>query len=183
MSVSEIYVDKKSRAEGSVAIPLPSKKVFAKDPYNLLAQRAGFSEVAEIRATKLISEERSRLLKALGFEEISIVDYEIWKKFLPTGYGYAPSDRRWWNGARGSYKFDYPPVPILEWIGEVLEGGMFSGLEIRTTEAVVTPKNLDPALFGVLSDPTQIFLLARWGESDANLITFEEIKQLVLAKK
>lgn len=116
-------------------------------------------------------------------------DRVVWEKWLPTGYitpkfGDEPTwgDRSVVEGGVtwGSYAY-YEGVPshIRKLIASAMP--LFTRLEIRTPEKQAV-EVMDPALFGHIEHANgdrDIVLLARWGESDANWLSFDDVKDIV----
>lgn len=93
----------------------------------------------------------------------------IWKAFLPTTYADSRSDGR----KLRDYHFDRIPSPVLKAWSVHKKSGVFDSFEIWTPEREQT----DPILIGVVGRAR--YLLARWGESDANLLSWEDVKRTV----
>ncbi len=92
----------------------------------------------------------------------------IWRAWLPTAYTDIKDDQ---NYGLADYNFDRIPSPVLKMWQKHRESGLFERFEIWTPE-IVQP---DPILVGVVGRVR--YLLARWGESDANLVSFDDIKR------
>jgi len=116
-------------------------------------------------------------IRALRRKKITtppLADHElaVWCAWLPTEYrsGYGLT----------SYEFDKPPIHVLEKWVEWDEANVFDVFAIRTPETRMPYPQTDPALFGIREEDKDVehyWLLARWGESDEDLISFEQIKQ------
>ncbi len=125
--------------------------------------------------------------KAHELMPLTTEEYGIWQDFLPAGYVNSRDifpERQW--PRRGHWEnythFEGVPTHVRELIRDTK--GVFTTLEIRTPEK--RPQGLpDPALFGhvVLGNSIRTFLLARWAESDANFLTFEDVKKVVEIRK
>lgn len=124
--------------------------------------------------------------KVRGVESISQSDRKVWEAWLPTGYVSTCLDQLSVKGGRSWAEFDYHdgvPMCVRELIKEAEP--LFSFLEIRTPEK--SPVNImDSALFGHIDHPNgerDVVLLARWGESGANFLVFDDIKRIVKARR
>ncbi len=96
----------------------------------------------------------------------------IWRAWLPTAYAEHLRTAHH-GGFLKYYDFDKIPGPVLKIWQKHRESGLFQSFEIWTPEF----HKMDPVLVGVSG--TSYHLLARWGESDAQLISFSEIKKKV----
>ncbi len=121
-------------------------------------------QAVTIRAD-LATIERGRLITTAPMTPAELT---IWRAWLPTVYNDLGIDR---TQQLANYNFDRIPQPVLKiWEKHKLSGA-FERFEIWTPE-VVQP---DPILVGV--NGRMRHLLARWGESDANLVSFDDIKK------
>jgi len=102
----------------------------------------------------------------LGSRPLAQWEMNIWQWWLPTRYS---------DGHYGfsNYTYDEMPLEVMEHLPEWRK--RFANLIIATPERIAP--SFDPALFGQRSGLT--FLLARWGESDASLLSFKEIARRV----
>lgn len=127
--------------------------------------------------------------EARGLTPLSVEDRAAWVAWLPTAYATTENevDHRWgfWLGEERvqdlrEYRYhEGVPAHVRQLMEQVK--GIFSRLEIRTPEKQPILV-LDPVLFGHIEHPdgrSEIYTLARWGESDVNLISLEEIKQII----
>ncbi len=155
-----------------------------------------FQDEEKVRISNVIAWCKARELRPL-----SDADRDVWTEWLPTGY-YSKSrkekesnngQRYVWDlqfnlsdrGAKGWAEYSYyegVPAHVRRLIVEVKD--LFTRLEIRTPEKQPVPV-MDPVLFGHIEHPNgdrDIVPLARWGESDANLVTFDDIKRIVAVR-
>ncbi|MEN9413450.1 MAG: hypothetical protein RLZZ342_537 [Candidatus Parcubacteria bacterium] len=127
------------------------------------ATKLGLSSQVSLLSAEISALERGRLLSA---PPLSADEQTIWRAWLPTVY---TEDGR--SGHRFSnYNFDRIPLPVLKTWEQHKQSGSFEAFEIWTPEK----KMPDPILVGVNGNARH--LLARWGESDANLVSFDDIK-------
>ncbi len=122
---------------------------------------------AQASATKLeiaTVKARARIVA----EPLSPEEIVIWKAWLPTAYS---TNTDGWRNMK-NYAFDRIPMPVVEQWKRHKESGLFDAFEIWTPEDSVVVD--DPILVGVAGNNR--YLLARWGETDANLVTFADIK-------
>lgn len=95
----------------------------------------------------------------------------IWGAWLPTVY----SDSSWIPKSKlADYNFDRIPQPVLKQWKKHRDSGLFDEFEIWAPEV----QQPDPVLVGVIG--SRRYLLARWGESDANLVSFDDIKKILV---
>lgn len=127
----------------------------------LAAEEVGVGGEADRLRRELLTIEKGGLLTTPPLTEDEM---RIWSAWLPTKYTS--------NVGRGldHYNFDRIPGPVLKKWQAHKKAGDFDSYEIWTPE-VHRP---DPILLGVNGNARH--LIARWGESDANLMTFEDIK-------
>ena len=92
----------------------------------------------------------------------------IWRAWLPTAYTDIGNDK---HHQLANYHFDRIPKPVLKLWQKHKESGLFERFEIWTPEN----HHPDPILVGVNGNARH--LLARWDESDANLVSFDDIKR------
>lgn len=130
------------------------------------AENLGLSVQAAAIIADIATIERGRLITTAPMSDTELV---IWRAWLPTAY----TD----NGDQNSrhkladYQFDRVPGPVLKAWEKYKQSGMFERFEIWTPEV----QQPDPILVGVNGNSRH--LLARWGESDANLMSFDDIKR------
>lgn len=98
---------------------------------------------------------------------LSDAELTIWRAWLPTVY----ADNADKHHRLADYHFDRIPSPVLKMWKKHKESGFFECFEIWTPE----DHQSDPILIGV--NGTSRHLLARWGESDANFVSFADIKR------
>ena len=96
------------------------------------------------------------------FPKLSPAQLNVWRAWLPATY---------YKRNLSEYRFDIIPVHVLELWKQCKKLEIFDCFEIWTPEKHAP----DPVLVGTLGE--DYYLLARWSESDENLISFEEIKQ------
>lgn len=127
------------------------------------AQNLGLD--AQVRAIKvdLTTAERSLLIKTPPMTDAEVT---IWQAWLPRAY---TAEDPFYSLDR--YNFDRIPMPVLKVWEAHKQSGIFERFEIWTPEN----NDPDPILVGVNGNARH--LLARWGESDANLVSFDDIKQ------
>jgi hypothetical protein len=138
-------------------------------------------DLRRVSTTKAIEWCKSRDLTPLTEEEL-----DIWSSWLPTAYW---SNENFSVDAWRSQSFDrysyHEGVPMHVRQLMLKAKKVFDVLEIRTPEKK-SLNDMDPALFGHIVHPNNerdVVLLARWAESDANFISFEEIRDIVIAKR
>ncbi len=146
------------------------------------------SDAEDIGMTGLATQDRDKVLhlrtigwcEAHGLQPLTDDELSVWQAWLPTEYtSWDNGERRDW--ARYRY-FEGVPASVRARIKEALS--LFSVLEIRTPERQPRPM-FDPILLGHIDHPNGVrdtVLLARWGESDANFLSFENIKAIVAAR-
>lgn len=113
----------------------------------------------------LATVERGRLITTPPMTNTELI---IWQAWLPTIYSDVTDDNR---HQLANYHFDRVPSPVLKMWQKHKESGAFERFEIWTPE---NPRP-DPILVGVNGNARH--LLARWGESDADLVSFDDIKR------
>lgn len=130
-----------------------------------LAEELGLTAQTGILRRDLQRAERA----VLDASPLTHDEYMIWCEFLPTAYNFGAKAHEYWSGR--NYEYDRIPMPVLEkWLACRKEG-LYDAYEIRTPEI----KNVDPILLGIRDG--HYYMLARWAESDVNLITFAGIKR------
>lgn len=140
-----------------------------------LAHLAGLNALGQAERTALHAEKALAWCKANELPLLSKEDIWVWHRWLPTSY----------YGSEGLDKYNYHegvPVHVRRLMANVR--GIFTALEIRTPERLVSS---DPVLFGVIKwaersgerPRVERVVLARWAESDANYVSFEDIKTIV----
>lgn len=108
--------------------------------------------------------ERGRLITTPPLTDAELT---IWRAWLPKVYTDIVGDAN----QLAKYNFDRIPKPVLKLWQKHKESGAFERFEIWTPEN----DQPDPILIGV--NGNTMHLLARWGESDVNLVTFDDIKR------
>lgn len=121
------------------------------------------AQSASIKAD-IATVERSRLITTTPMTDTELT---IWRAWLPTAYTDIGDDKR---HQLANYHFDRIPQPVLKMWEKHKQSGAFERFEIWTPEN----HQPDPILVGVNGNARH--LLARWGESDANLVSFDDIK-------
>lgn len=131
------------------------------------AEKLGLAAQAAAITADIATIERGRLITTPPMSDTELV---IWRAWLPTAY----TDNGDQNGRHklADYQFDRVPSPVLKAWEEHKQSGTFERFEIWTPELITQP---DPILVGVNGNSRH--LLARWGESDANLVSFDDIKR------
>lgn len=119
-----------------------------------------------------IKKEKSPVLDTPAMTSDEMV---IWRAFLPTAYWYQQRDM-YGSGDAQRYEYDAIPYPVLAKWQECRNEGLFDTYEIWSPEI----KNIDPALVGYVGE--RCYMLARWAESDANLVTFTDIKRELVGR-
>ena len=123
-----------------------------------------------------ISAEISTISHNVATPPMSEDEIAIWRAFLPTAYTEA---HRNVANTIAKYSFDRIPGNVLDAWAKHRKAGSFERYEIWTAERSA-PVVYDPILIGVNGNAH--FLLARWGESDANLVSFDDIKREVVRR-
>ncbi len=149
-----------------------------------LASEIGLPGIAHQDIQKVETLRALQWCKDHELAPLSEEDYGVWQDFLPSGY---VNNRKIsfgsWHGEWEKYAyFEGVPLYVRKLIRDTKD--VFTTLEIRTPEK--RPQGLpDPALFGhvVTGNTVKTFLLARWAESDANFLTFEDVKAVVGIRK
>ncbi len=177
---TEIYLNKSELSQVSVQDQIAEERELVTKEIALAAKLAndiGMTALAKADCLQLLRPAQERWAKLANLEPLTHEEYNVWCQWLPTGYrtdllrDYHAIKQ--WN----SYAFDFMPISVRDLIKTVQDQGIFEILEIRTPEKVTIP---DPALFGWIGNKQ--YLLARWGESDENLITFEQVKRGLTAR-
>jgi hypothetical protein len=165
-------------------------------------------ETDEVLIPLLRAERLNVVIEQLGMAPLSALDYALWAVFLPTSYfshssgawpapavireGLKEHDGYYYLAQRSNQRseYDWPGKFPQHWAGYVYEDGMpmnvrlliarlrpvFDAFEIRTPEQY-RPGG-DPGLFGWIGRAA--FLLARWGKTDSNLFSFEDVRDVIL---
>jgi len=126
----------------------------------------GLKAQVELLSKEKVTIERGGLITSPPLSEDEIT---IWRAWLPTVY---TSDETRGGVSLGRYSFDRVPLLVLKIWREHERKATFESYEIWTPESIEYP---DPVLVGKLGNNT--YLLARWGESDASLVSFDDIKR------
>lgn len=135
----------------------------------LAAEEVGLTAEATLLKAELSAVEKGGLITA---SPLTADECAIWGAWLPTSYGDVVGTWR----SLAHYSFDRVPAPVLKKWQAHKAAGDFEHYEIWTPERHIP----DPILIGV--NGTMRHLLARWGESDANLVTFDDIKKKLLVR-
>lgn len=122
------------------------------------------AQVASLKAD-IATVECGRLITTAPLTDAELT---IWRAWLPTAYTDVGDDR---HHQLANYHFDRIPQPVLKCWQKHKKAGLFERFEIWTPEN----HKPDPILVGVNGNARH--LLARWGESDANLVSFDDIKR------
>jgi hypothetical protein len=141
-----------------------------------LAYRLGLHEQERFFARDIELLEKPKLT----IDPMSADEKQIWNAFLPKTYEYyPPTDSSYGNkydyrggGSAVQYSFDRIPHPVLAKWNECVEQKLFDKYEIWTPEKVSMP---DPVLVGYIGE--RCYMVARWAESDANLVDISTIKR------
>lgn len=129
------------------------------------AGNLGLVALANSIKADIITLERGSLITTAPMSDTELT---IWSGWLPTVYSDITDDK---NLQLANYHFDRIPSPVLKMWEKHKQSGLFERFEIWTPE-ILQP---DPILVGVNGNTKH--LLARWGESDANLVSFDDIKR------
>lgn len=175
--VSEVYADSQVMQVGLLS-NVDEAVITELKQGERLAHRMGMPNMASVDEVTLLKDFRLTYVQRLRLKPMSSEEWKIWTEWLPTSYRsdgniYGQARHEWRN-----YSFDRIPLRVRELIVHCQEQKVFEWLEIRTQEYKY--KN-DPALFGWLDGKT--YLLARWGESDGKMLSFEDIKEGLKARK
>lgn len=168
MSFCELFAIEPNNAEQSDAL---LADLASQEKRKALLEVVGLSGQASSVATQVAAMQSRNRIATLP---MSPAELAVWGAYLPTVY--AEKDQ---HGKRllGQYVFDLIPNPVLAQWEAHKQSGLFEGFEIWTPEAISCP---DPILVGIAGDAR--YLLARWGESDANVVTFEDIRTELKAR-
>ena len=131
-----------------------------------LAQNLGLEAQLKILSGDLLYCQNRFYTESMSEDEI-----KIWKRFLPTTYYSDPPNI--YERTITNYKFDRIPHPVLSKWKDCKNQGYFSRYEIWTTER----PNEDPMLVGYVGN--RCYMVARWAESDANLVSFSDVKSII----
>lgn len=129
------------------------------------AQNLGLAVQAVSISADIATIERGKLITTPPMTDNELV---IWNAWLPTIYSDVTEVEQ---HQLANYDFDSIPSPVLRLWEKHKESGLFERFEVWTPR-IIQP---DPILVGVNGNARH--LLARWGESDANLVSFEDIKR------
>lgn len=129
------------------------------------AQNLGLDAQVEAIKMDIATVERGGLIMTPPMTDSELT---IWRAWLPTAYTDIDDDKR---HQLANYHFDRIPQPVLKVWEKHKQSGVFERFEIWTPEN----HQPDPILVGVNGNARH--LLARWGESDANLVSFDDIKR------
>jgi hypothetical protein len=162
MSKHELFViDRKPELnnEEQARVEYLREKLSAAESLGLKAQARNIeADVATV--------ERGRLITTAPMSETELT---IWRAWLPTTYDTLKT-YAFGHHKLADYNYDHIPSPVLKMWKQHKESGAFERFEIWSPE-----KWPDPILIGVNGNAKH--LLARWGESDANLVSFDDIKR------
>ncbi|TSC68803.1 MAG: hypothetical protein G01um101456_477 [Parcubacteria group bacterium Gr01-1014_56] len=134
------------------------------------AKSLGLKAQAGSIKTDITTIERGRLITTPPLTDSEMT---IWRAWLPTAYTDIQDNQRHWLV---DYNYDRIPSPVLKMWQKYKKSGLFERFEIWTPE-ISQP---DPILVGVNGHSR--YLLARWGESDANLVSFDDIKRELMRR-
>lgn len=112
----------------------------------------------------------------LDIDPMTPEEIAIWRLFLPTAYDFSYPKGHHWEGG-GTYNYDRIPYPVLEKWAKLVDDKVFDRFQIWTPEEQVTP---DPVLVGYIGE--RCYMIARWAESDANLIDISGVKRFLFSK-
>jgi hypothetical protein len=153
-------IEEEYEARAKLAQKLGLMKLYCQEHDNLAAYKA-----------RLWCEEN-------GLQLLSDEEYRFWSRWLPTVYTSVPVEYVGYGTVRPLIDYaHHEGVPLHVRQLMIKLSDVFS-FEIRTPEKM---QATDPALFGVLKfdKGRKRVLLARWAESDANHVGFEDIKAIV----
>jgi hypothetical protein len=129
-----------------------------------LAERLGLCAQVEVLKTDL----RSLKSGVVSLPVMSKEEIAIWRAFLPNTYGTDYPNNAGTPISR--YRFDRIPHSVLEQWAYCKDNELFNEYQIWTPEVAV----VDPVLVGLCGENHH--MIARWSESDANLLSLEDIK-------
>jgi len=134
-----------------------------------LADELGLDAQVKILKREIVTEEKIQLtVPPMSPEEVA-----IWRAFLPTSYGSGYGN---YSRNIGDYSFDRIPLPVLERWNQTKQERIYDSFEIWTPEKLEV---VDPILVGTIGP--RYYMLARWAESDANLVSIDTIKKKLFA--
>lgn len=166
---------------GSVVANHDDPEIAARVKYLHEKQELAF-KMGLSRQHALVSDEIERLTKPhLSIDPMDPDEILIWQAFLPTSYnGYPTKDKNGYysftnhgNYSISSYHFDKIPYPVLQKLYGCMEAELYDRYEIWTPEIPVP----DPMLVGIRGEKT--YMIARWAESDSNLVTINTVKTML----
>lgn len=130
------------------------------------AQSLGLKAQVKAIKSELTSLQKGSLIATAPMSKAELL---IWGAWLPTAYLDHPNED---IGEKklSEYEFDRIPSPVLKIWKHHKDAKNFERFEIWTPEDA----RPDPILIGVNGNTRH--LLARWGESDANLVSLDDIK-------
>jgi hypothetical protein len=162
-----------------VLMPDDFEEKLALDEYReacKLSSELGMSGLAKMDADTILAHHRPAIVERLDLKPMSAHEMKVWSRWLPSIYSDDQEAFQQFFGRRikslSDYKYDFVPLSVRRIISQFKQTPVFDCLFVATPEKVKRP---DPALFGQLGD--KVYLLARWGESDEALISFEEIEK------
>lgn len=127
---------------------------------------------------RIIDRETQR--RRIDTKPMTVEEFRVWSAWLPAVYGEFTHHRtlpaRRFAGFIESYSYDSIPLPVLKLWKHCRDNNLFETYEIWTPARLHVN---DPALIGRLGSAR--YLLARWGESDANWLSYEDIRAIVNA--
>jgi hypothetical protein len=163
-SVYQLFMEAPKRVEKADA-----QRIAYLEEKQKLAMTIGLSSQAVMIAHEITREKAPTLdTPPLTKDEIM-----IWRSFLPTEYAYFPNSH---YGKASEYRYDAIPHPVMAKWKECIDEGVFTKYEIWTPEV----RNTDPALVGYIGE--HCYMLARWAESDANFVTFGDVKRKLVGR-
>ena len=124
----------------------------------------------------LLNTKNNKIQTDFAHCKVSKEDYAIWRKFCPGLYSTLIDQRYYYERHISRYIFDSIPPPVLKHWNYIKQNYDFDFFEIRTREAT-TPYS-DPLLFGHLGQ--DIFLLARWDSESPDMLSFEQVKAIIM---
>lgn len=160
----------------SITTPMTDDESRILDEWNLasaLAERLGMKELVKQDGIRILRPIRTAHASAMGLTPISNEELALWGKWLPTSYRTDVTRANMYDRPWEAYQFDPIPIAIRERIATIREQQLFEVLEIRTPEQTYIHE--DPVFFGWIG--SDAYLVARWAESDASLLTIDQLQQ------
>lgn len=137
------------------------------------AQSLGLKTQVQSLRRKLVSVKKGGRIATLPMTKNEVL---IWGVWLPMTYKDRSDRHNEYERQLSEYGFDQIPGHVLKLWKKYKEQKLFQRFEIWTPE---NPRP-DPILVGINGESS--YLLARWGESDANLVSFEDIKREIMRR-